>query len=368
MKKINDLEKEHLLLVDMIAHHTKDLVILQERLTAEIDQMNAELKEQGAILTGNQHALSGGVSASMAFSGAAMLVSMVLMVVGENINKILPKQIEFANQAEVMAVAMLFLAASFAPMIGQMVMSIGALTIKAGILIANAINTGRLAVANFFAAASEKGFWASLWASITALGVKLKAMGAAIVEAGALAISNIGLAVSEGIAATGATGLAAALMNVMIAMAGILGLTGVGIALVLLAGAAMAAAKKLFDFNLEMDDTMTNMEDFADMEVPNFDTGWMDTYADGLNQATDAQDKFNNSREEMFFGFKAGNVQGALVKQIQQQGVETFIANTEVIQTNNFNGMTTREMANIVLDAIESEAGARGINLSGVSV
>ena len=84
--------------------------------------------------------------------------------------------------------------------------------------------------------------------------------------------------------------------------------------------------------------------------------------------AREAQEKFNNSREEMFFWFKAGNVQGALVKQIQQQGVETFIANTEVIQTNNFNGMTTREMANIVLDAIESEAGARGINLSGVSV
>lgn len=368
MKKINALEKEHLVLVDMIAHHTKDLVILQERLTAEIDQMNAELKEQGAILTGNQHALSGGVSASMAFSGAAMLVSMVLMVVGENINKILPKQIEFANQAEVMAMAMIFLGASFAPMIGQMVMSIGALTIKAGQLIANAIAATYLAAANFFAAASEKGFWAALWASITGLGVKLKAMGAAIVEAYVLAKANITLAISEGVAATGATGLAAALMNVAIAVAGLIGLTGIGIALVAVAGAAMVAAKKLFKFNLEMDDTMTNMEDFADMEVPNFDTGWMDTYADGLNQATDAQDKFNNSREEMFFGFKAGNVQGALVKQIQQQGVETFIANTEVIQTNNFNGMTTREMANIVLDAIESEAGARGINLSGVSV
>ena len=130
----------------------------------------------------------------------------------------------------------------------------------------------------------------------------------------------------------------------------------------------MAAARKLLPFNLEMQDTMTNMEDFADMDVPTFDTGFLDTYTDGLNQATDAQEKFNNSREEMFFGFKADNVQGALVKQIQQQGVETFIANTEVIQTNNFNGMTTREMANIVLDSIEREAGVRGINLSGVSV
>ena len=93
-----------------------------------------------------------------------------------------------------------------------------------------------------------------------------------------------------------------------------------------------------------------------------------DNYTDSLNSAKEAQDSFNNSREELFFGFKAGNVQGALVKQIQQQGVETFIANTEIVQTNNFNGMTTDEMANSIIDAIEKEAGARGINLSNLSV
>ena len=368
MKKINALEKEHLVLVDMIAHHTKDLVLLQERLTAEINQMNAELKEQGAILTGNQHALSGGVSGAMAFSGVAMIMSMILMVVGENINKILPKQIEFANNSEIMAVAMVMLAASFAPMIGQMIISIGLLTAKAGLVVGNIIKNTYLAASNFAVAVSEGGFLNSLRASIFALGAKLKVMGSAIVAAAGLALSNLTLTASEFAATTGATALAAALQAVFLTMIGILGLTGIGLALVLLAGAAMAAAKKLLPFNLEMQDTMTNMEDFADMDVPTFDTGFLDTYADGLNQATDAQEKFNNSREEMFFGFKAGNVQGALVKQIQQQGVETFIANTEVIQTNNFNGMTTREMANIVLDAIESEAGARGINLSGVSV
>jgi hypothetical protein len=176
------------------------------------------------------------------------------------------------------------------------------------------------------------------------------------------------LTTSEFAATAGATSLAAALQAVFLTMIGIAGLTGIGLALVFLAGAAMAAAKKLLPFNLEMEDTMTNMENFADMEVPTFDTGWVDSYTNGLNQATDAQEKFNNSREEMFFGFKAGNVQGALVKQIQQQGVETFIANTEVIQTNNFNGMTTREMANIILDAIESEAVARDINLSNINL
>ena len=217
-------------------------------------------------------------------------------------------------------------------------------------------------------AVSEGGLVTSLKASIFAMGAKLKAMVSATWAAATLAISNIGLAASEGIAAGGATALAAALQAVFLTIVGILGLTGIGLALVALAAVAIVAAKKLLPFNLEMQDTMTNMEDFADIDVPTFDTGWMDTYTDGLNQANDAQEKFNNSREEMFFGFKAGNVQGALVKQIRQQGVETFIANTEVIQTNNFNGMTTKEMANIVLDAIESEAGARGINLSGVSV
>jgi len=368
MKKINALEKEHLTLVDLIAHHTKDLVILQERLTAEIDEMNAKLVQQGAILDGNQHALTGGVSGAMAFSGVAMIMSMILMVVGENINKILPKQLEFANNSEIMMVAMVLLAASFAPMIGQMITTIGLLGVKAGMLVTNVVRNTYLAASNFALAVSEGGFLTSLRASVVGLGVKLKAMGSAIVAAAGLAASNIALAASEGIAATGAVGLAAALQAVFLTIIGIVSLTGVGLALVALAAAAMYAARKLFDFNLEMDDTMTNMEDFADMDVPTFDTGFLDTYTDGLNQATDAQEKFNNSREEMFFGFKAGNVQGALVKQIQQQGVETFIANTEVIQTNNFNGMTTREMANIVLDAIESEAGARGINLSGVSV
>jgi hypothetical protein len=294
MKKINALEKEHLTLVDLIAHHTKDLVLLQERLTAEIDQMNAELREQGAILTGNQHALSGTVSASMAFSGVAMILSMVLMVVGENINYLLPKQIEFANNSEIMMVAMIMLAASFAPMISQMVLTIGLLTAKGGLLIGNAIKNTYLAVTNFAAAASEQGFWTSLWASITALGVKLKAMGSAIIAAGSLALANITLTTSEFAATAGATSLAAALQAVFLTMIGIAGLTGIGLALVFLAGAAMAAAKKLLPFNLEMEDTMTNMENFADMEVPTFDTGWVDSYTNGLNQATDAQEKFNN--------------------------------------------------------------------------
>ena len=88
----------------------------------------------------------------------------------------------------------------------------------------------------------------------------------------------------------------------------------------------------------------------------------------GVGQAySDAADeihKFGNSREELFFGFKAGNVTGDLVKQVQQQGVENFVANTEIIMTNNFNGMTTDEVADTILEKIEERAAMENIGVT----
>ena len=69
-------------------------------------------------------------------------------------------------------------------------------------------------------------------------------------------------------------------------------------------------------------------------------------------------------REEMFFGFKAEAVSGNLVRQVQQTGVETFINNTEVIMTNNFNGMTTQEVAQVILDEIQRSGKAEGITFA----
>ncbi len=77
--------------------------------------------------------------------------------------------------------------------------------------------------------------------------------------------------------------------------------------------------------------------------------------------------KVNGSRGEMVYGFKAGNAIGALIKQVKQQGVENFVANTEVIMTNNFNGMTTREVANEILELIEEGSGSN-INISMASL
>jgi len=84
---------------------------------------------------------------------------------------------------------------------------------------------------------------------------------------------------------------------------------------------------------------------------------------DELRLASDAMYDFAGAREELFFGFAAGNVTGDLVKQVKKTGVENLLVNTEVIMHNNFNGMTTNEVANEILTQIERRAGS----LTGIS-
>ena len=86
-----------------------------------------------------------------------------------------------------------------------------------------------------------------------------------------------------------------------------------------------------------------------------------------LTEGTEQMEDFNNAREEMFFGFKAGQVTGDLIKQVQQGGVENFVANTEIIMNNNFNGMTTEEAADEIIGMIERKAGLSGLNASVVA-
>ena len=83
-----------------------------------------------------------------------------------------------------------------------------------------------------------------------------------------------------------------------------------------------------------------------------------------FTQAEDTMHSFNNAREELFFGFSSSNLTGDLIRQVQQQGVENLITNTEVIMTNNFNGMTVPEVADQILEEIESRANLSGISLS----
>jgi len=82
-----------------------------------------------------------------------------------------------------------------------------------------------------------------------------------------------------------------------------------------------------------------------------------------VQTAADVLDNFNNSREEMFHGFRADNLTGDLVRQVQQQGVETLITTTEVVMTNVFNGVTIPEMADIIIEEIEFRGRTNGFNV-----
>ena len=54
---------------------------------------------------------------------------------------------------------------------------------------------------------------------------------------------------------------------------------------------------------------------------------------------------------------------GDLIRQVQQQGVETLITSTEVVMTNVFNGLTIPEMADMVIEEIESRGRSNGYNI-----
>lgn len=83
-----------------------------------------------------------------------------------------------------------------------------------------------------------------------------------------------------------------------------------------------------------------------------------------VNAGADAIYNFANAREELFYGFSASNVTGDLIRQVNQQGVETLITTTEVIMTNNFNGMTVPEVADQIIDEIESRGNLKGFNFA----
>ena len=82
-----------------------------------------------------------------------------------------------------------------------------------------------------------------------------------------------------------------------------------------------------------------------------------------IEAAKEAMFEFSNAREEMFFGMAKGNISGEMIKQVVNKGVETLVNTVEVIQTNNFNGMTTKQAADAIVTQIEQGLTERGINL-----
>ena len=92
--------------------------------------------------------------------------------------------------------------------------------------------------------------------------------------------------------------------------------------------------------------------------------GAVDTFTNSVEVANKTLTDFTNAREEMFHGFRADNLTGDLVRQVQQQGVETLITSTEVVMTNVFNGMTIPEMADLLIEEIEIRGRANGFNVT----
>jgi len=94
---------------------------------------------------------------------------------------------------------------------------------------------------------------------------------------------------------------------------------------------------------------------------------YVDGIAVAMESATQSVLEFNNAREELFYGMAASNITGDLVRQVVNRGVENLLVNTEVIMTNNFNGMTTAQAAQEILDHVERGARMRGVDLTTTS-
>ena len=97
-----------------------------------------------------------------------------------------------------------------------------------------------------------------------------------------------------------------------------------------------------------------------------FDTFGADTeenFVGAIERAKDAMFDFNNEREELFFGMSKGNITGDMVKQVVNKGVETLINTTEVIMTNTFNGMTTRQASDEIIEQVMEGLYSRGVSI-----
>ena len=93
----------------------------------------------------------------------------------------------------------------------------------------------------------------------------------------------------------------------------------------------------------------------ADEEIQ---AGLVSTIAEDLPQAVN---EFGSAMEEFFYGGDYQMLTGDLTKQIIQKGAENLIANTEIIMTNNFHGLTLPQMVQVVVDGVTDELENRGI-------
>jgi len=297
-------------------------------INAELQNKTLPLKEQMNILEfRHQMLLKGTKTANDALNASMMKTSMMFMKIGgalmimEMLFVGVAKHLKiFGNEQEVMRTAMILTTATMAMMMLETIISTGAILQQA---MAHGVNSKMKMV-------------------------EVKAVGSLI------------KAETTYVAVTGAA--TAATMSFWKAL-GIAGVAVFGIGLLLHAVLPKIdnTTDSVKDLGLEAEN-LASM--FGDVESQMSLSFGSDVDMSGLDAMQDATAKFSSGREEMFMGFKAGNVTGDLIKQVQQGGVENFVANTEIIMNNNFTGLTSDQIAQEVISQIQRTATGNGIIVS----
>ncbi len=309
---------EDILLIQMRKQHSKQLVISYDQETDRLVMHIQALKLDGEVIEQNTNLKKNNALASMRMSMAMMQVGAVMMMAEMAVMAFGDKLPGIESEAEAMRLSMIMMGLSMAFMGAEAMFSTGMIMNQAMMADANKKITDKNIVST------------TLW-------------GSAMRGTGNAALFLVG-----------------ALRKLFVAS--LVGAVFVGISM---------AIERMLPSMSSMDEQLEDMTANAMAMSDELEKAMVAATAEqdamfldlGLDEATEQIREFAGAREELFFGFKAGQVTGDLVKQVQQTGVENFIANTEVIQTNNFNGMTTQEAAEEILNAIEMGASSRGIVL-----
>jgi len=108
----------------------------------------------------------------------------------------------------------------------------------------------------------------------------------------------------------------------------------------------------------EMEDSQKDMDALAEeMEMYAKDTDQAiammgDGVVDSLETMGDAMNEFDNKRQEIFFGGRAGRMDSALFREIRLNGVEKLYFAPEVSMTNNFNGLTYDKATEVIAEKV----------------
>jgi len=109
--------------------------------------------------------------------------------------------------------------------------------------------------------------------------------------------------------------------------------------------------KEMEDSQQEMELMSDEMEKYAndsDMAIQ----ALTDNTVDNLETMGDAMNSFDNKRQEIFYGGRAGRMDSALFREIRLNGVEKLYFAPEVSMTNNFNGLTYDKATELIAEKV----------------